>query len=65
MPQAQIDRLPWVKFDTRTRRGRFVQRLYEIWLVTTGRYGLWHAWDQSAIKARREEYHRTVIMGGR
>lgn len=48
-----------------TRRGRFLQYLYEIWLVASGRYKLWDAWDQGSTKARAEEYHRTVVMGGR
>lgn len=63
--QAPLHRLPWIKFNTMTRCGRFLQYLYEIWLVASGRYKLWDAWDQGSTKARAEEYHRTVVMGGR
>lgn len=63
--QAPLYRLPWIKFNTMTRRGRLLQHLYEIWLVTSGRYSLWHAWDQGSTKARAEEYQRTYVRGGR
>lgn len=40
------------------------QRWYEAWLVVTGRYTFWHAYDHGKHQGQIEEYRRIVVNGG-
>ncbi len=54
----------WMRIDA---RGRPVwwHRWLEAWWIITGKWSLHRAWQYGNDKGHVDEYHRTVIMGGR
>jgi len=57
--QISDPRRPWLFTSN-----RFLQRLYEIFLVATGRYSLHRAWQLGFDQGHRDEYNRIINNGG-
>lgn len=61
----QEQQFPWIIHRNHRGWPRWYQRWLEAWLVLTRRYTLWHAYHDGKHAGARDEYHRTVVMGGR
>jgi hypothetical protein len=55
---------PWKIHRDGRGRMRWWQRWYEAWLVLTGSYTFWHAWDHGKSRGAMQEYDRVVNNGG-
>lgn len=64
MTQSSKAGFPWKIYRDARGWPRWWQRGYEAFLVLTGRYTFWHAWDQGRHSGSRDEYRRIVINGG-
>lgn len=62
--QAFHTGLPWKIHRNSRGWPRWWQRWHEAWLVVTGRYTFWHAYDQGKHDGATNEYMRVVINGG-
>lgn len=65
MSQATFESpYPWKIHRDGLGRVRWWQRWYEAWLVLTGSYTFWHAWDHGRHRGGMDEYQRVVVNGG-
>ena len=62
--QAFYSGFPWTIHRNKSGWPRWWQRFYEAWLVVTGKYSFWHAWDHGQHVGAMNEYRRIVIHGG-